>query len=148
MSFFSPDITTPVKLNLTADEAQREALGRTLGLVGTGVGLVGAVMVLLSNPAVKAALAKGKPVDLTVSPEQAKREALGKSLALFGLAVGMTGTTLSMTANPKVWSKMPEALRSRPMLVTGALGTALLAGAILMTKAQNKALVGTRYAKG
>jgi hypothetical protein len=148
MSFFSPDITTPVKLNLTADEAQREALGRTLGLVGTGVGLAGAVMVLMSNPAVKAALAKGAAVDLTVSPEQAKREALGKSLALFGLAVGMTGTTLSMTANPKVWGKMPEMLRSRPMLVTGVLGAALVAGAILMTKAQNKGLVGTRYAKG
>jgi hypothetical protein len=147
MSFFSPDITGPVKLNLTADEAQREALGRTLGLVGTGVGLAGAVMVLLANPAVKAALAKGKAVDLTITPEQAKREALGKSLALFGLAVGMTGTTLSMTANPKVWGKMPEVLRSRPMLVTGVLGAALLAGAVLMTKAQNRGLVGTRYAK-
>jgi hypothetical protein len=148
MSFFSPDITAPVKLNLTADEAQREALGRTLGLVGTGVGLAGAIMVLMSNPAVKAALAKGKAVDLTVSPEQAKREALGKSLALFGLAVGMTGTTLSMTANPKVWGKMPEFLRARPMLVTGVLGTALVAGAVLMVKAQNKAFLGTRYAKG
>jgi hypothetical protein len=44
-----------VTLKMTADDAQREAIGKALGLVGTAIGAVGAIMALSANPATKSA---------------------------------------------------------------------------------------------
>lgn len=145
MGMLAPDITTPVRLQLSEAEAKREALGRTLGVVGAVTGVVGAVMVLTANPAIKAALSKGGAVDLTVQPAEAKREALGKSLALIGTAVGVTGSVMTMTANPKLWNKVPLFLRNRPSVVAGVAGVVLAGAVYYLIRAQNQSMMGSRY---
>lgn len=145
MGFLAPDITSPVKLALSATEAKREAIGRTMGLAGTLVGLVGAVMVLTSNPALRAALGRGGDVDMTVSPAQAKREALGKSLALIGMAVGLSGTALTVTADPKTMARLPAFVQQHPTAVAAGIGVLLAGGAVLLIRAQNQSFVGKRY---
>jgi hypothetical protein len=42
-----------VVLNLTAEEAKREAIGKALGLVGTLIGVTGTLIAMSVNPAVK-----------------------------------------------------------------------------------------------
>lgn len=148
MSFLIPDITKPIKLKLTAEDAQREALGRVLSLTGAGVGILGGAIVLTANPAVRAKLSKGGPVSLTLSVEQAKQDALGKSLALIGTAVGMGGSLLVMSANPKtkpqfakLLSALPPAIRNNPKMLATVFGLSISAFAWYMIRAQNRAYV-------
>ena len=145
MSWLTPDISTPVRLQLSPEEVKREALGRTMGLVGAVVGVVGAVMIVTANPALKAALTRGAAIDLVVQPAAAKRD-MGKALALIGTAVGVTGSVMTLTSNPKLWNKVPAAIRARPNLAAGVAGLAL-AGAVYLIKAQNQSFVGSRYQK-
>lgn len=48
-----PDIPKNVTLRMTAGEAQREAIGKAIGLIGTVIGAAGTVMALTANPAVQ-----------------------------------------------------------------------------------------------
>ncbi len=146
MGFLVPDITKPVTLKLTADDAKREALGRTLGLAGAAVGLIGGVMVLSANPAVRAAVTRKTGVDMTLSVAQAKQDALGKALAILGMSVGLTGTVLTMTANPKITnrvsgvvSKLPASVRDNKALLGSVLTVGALGLAWFMISAQKKA---------
>lgn len=49
-----PTPTTSVKLTLSAEEAQREAVGKALMMIGTTIGLVGSMYQLSVNPSIKA----------------------------------------------------------------------------------------------
>lgn len=148
MGFLTPDVTAPVRLSLTADQAKREALGRTLGLAGTVTGLVGAVMILSSNPAVSAALTRGTSVDLLVQPEAVKREAVGKALAIIGTMIGLYGTSLAMTSDPKISAKLPGFVQRNPSTTSAVTALLLGAAAIALIKAQNKRFLTARYQAG
>lgn len=147
MGFLVPDITEPVRLTLSIDQAKREALGRTMGIAGTITGLVGAAMVLTANPAVAAALKKGTGINLVVAPETAKREALGKALAMIGTAVGLSGTALTMTADPKIVNRMPGFMQRNPGITAAAVGVGLTALAFYLIRAQQNSLLTSRYQK-
>ncbi len=147
MGFLIPNITKPVKLQLSADDVKREALGRTLGFAGASVGLIGGLMVLSANPAVRAAISRKTNVDTTLSVAQAKQDALGKALAIIGMSVGMTGSILTMSTNPKMKAKfaskfamLPASVRQNKTLL--GVGLALLAAgaATYMIRNQNEAL--------
>lgn len=49
-----PDITSTVQLKMSPEEAKREAIGKTLSLLGTTIGITGTIMALSVNPAIKA----------------------------------------------------------------------------------------------
>lgn len=147
MGLLVPDITKPVTLKLTADDAKREAMGRFLSLAGAGVGVLGGVLVLKANPAVTALLNKGGAVSMTLSVDQAKQDALGKSLALIGTAVGMGGSLLVMSANPKMkpqftslFNQLPSAVRENKNLLTLLFFSAIGGAAYYMLKSQNVAM--------
>ncbi len=146
MSWLIPDITKPVKLKLTADDAKREAFGRTLSLTGAGVGILGGLIILSANPAVRAALKKGGPISLTLTAKQAQQDALGKSLALIGTVVGVGGSVMVMSTNPKMkpqfaklYSSLPAALRENQRTFALAFMGALGLTAAYMIRAQNRA---------
>lgn len=151
MGWLIPNFTKPVTLNLSAEDARREAIGRVLSLSGAAAGLLGGYMVLRSNPAVKNLLGQTKTVSLTMSAEQAKQDATGKAVALIGTAVGITGSVMVMTSNPKVKALLDAKIKARPaglrdnrkLLTFAALGL-LAGGTIYMIKSQSKALM-TRY---
>jgi len=145
MGLLVPDITKPVRLQLTVSEAKQEALGRTLGLVGAGVGLVGAVMVLSASPAVRAAISSGAGVNLTVPAAQAKREMLGKALAAIGTSVGLFGTVLATMANPKIKAKLPAAVMRNQKMIVGA-SAVVLAGVAVWMVASGKSSLKERFA--
>ncbi len=147
MGFLIPDIKRPVQLKLSADDVKREALGRTLGLAGASVGLIGGLMVLSANPAIRAAIARKSSVSLTMSVAQAKQDALGKVLAIIGMSVGMTGTVLTMSSNPATKAKLasqfnqlPASVRENKAIIGGALALAAAGLAYYMIRNQNKAL--------
>ena len=146
MGFLVPDITKPVKLQLSPADAQREALGRTLSLTGAITGVVGGLMVLSANPAFRAAVSRQTGIDMTLSPAQAKQDALGKALAVIGMSVGLTGSVLTMSSNPKVksklggfYSKVPASIRDNKAIVGSVLAAGALGLAWFMISAQKKA---------
>lgn len=146
MGFLVPDITKPVQLKLSADDTKREALGRTLGLTGATIGLIGGLMVLGANPAIRAAVTNKKGINLTLSVAQAKQDALGKALAIIGMSVGMTGSVLTMSTNPATkaklgaqFAKLPESVRNNKAVIGGALALAAAGLAYYMISNQNKA---------
>lgn len=47
------DTSQPLTVPITADQAKKEAIGKTLGLVGASVGAVGTIMALSANPTFK-----------------------------------------------------------------------------------------------
>ncbi len=147
MGLLIPDITKPVRLQLSADDAKREALGRTLGLTGAAVGLVGGIMVLSANPAFRAAVSQKASVNLTLSAKQARQDALGKALAIIGMSVGMTGSVLTMSSNPKMKAKfgaqfnaLPASVRENKAVIGGARAAGAIALALYMIRNQNQAL--------
>ena len=149
MSFLIPDITKPVTLQLSADDAKREAIGRTLSLAGAGVGILGGVIVLNNNPAFRSALSRGGPIKLTMSVQQAQQDALGKSLALIGTAVGMGGSLLVMSANPKtkpqftqLFNQLPAGVRENKSLLMLLFAGGITALAAYMIRSQNRAYAG------
>ncbi len=146
MGFLTPDITKPVTLKLSAADAQREALGRTLGMAGAITGVVGGVMILSANPAVRAAVQRQSGISTTLSVAQAKQDALGKALAIIGMSVGLTGSVLTMSANPAmksklggVYSKLPVSMRDNKAVIGGVLAAAAIGLAWYMISAQKKA---------
>jgi len=148
MSFLTPDITAPVTLKLSADEAKQEALGRTLGLTGALVGLVGAGMALQANPAVRAAVKSGTGVSMTIPAAQAKQEALGKSLALIGMGVGIVGSVIATASNPKIKAKLPAFVQNNQRNLFLGLAGVLAIATVWMISSQNKALMTTRFSTG
>lgn len=48
-----PEIKGDVQLKMSSDEARREAIGKALSLTGATIGIVGTIMALSVNPAVK-----------------------------------------------------------------------------------------------
>ena len=147
MGFLVPDITKPVQLKLSADDTKREALGRTLSLAGATVGIIGGLMVLAANPAIRAAVQRKSGISMTLSPQQAKQDALGKALAIIGMSVGLTGTVLTMSTNPATKAKLASQFNQLPASVRdnkALIGTLLAGGAIglayYMIRNQNKAL--------
>jgi hypothetical protein len=147
VGFLIPNITKPVQLKLSADDVKREALGRTLGITGATVGLIGGLMVLGANPAIRAAIKRKSSVSLTMSAAQAKQDALGKVLAIIGMSVGMTGSVLTMSASPATkaklsshFSQLPASVRNNKMVIGGALALSATGLAYYMIRNQNKAL--------
>lgn len=53
MAIIPPIPASGVTLNMTQQEAQREAIGKALSLFGTVIGLTGTIIALSVNPAVK-----------------------------------------------------------------------------------------------
>ncbi len=148
MGWLIPDIKKPVTLKLTADDAKREALGRVLSMTGAGVGILGGLIVLQSNPAFRAALAADEHAEARA--RQAQQDALGKSLALIGTAVGMGGSLLVMSANPKMkpqftsaFNKLPASVRENTRLLTLLFAGGIAAAAGYMIRAQNRAYAGS-----
>ncbi len=147
MGLLIPDITKPIRLKATADDVKREAIGRTMSIVGMTVGLAGGLMVLTANPALAAAAARKTGVDLTMSVPQAKRDALGKVLAVIGSAVGAGGALLVMSANPKMktqfastWDNVPAGIRNNRQAVTLGFLALVTAGAVYMVRSQKRAI--------
>lgn len=147
MAFLVPEFKGPVTLAVSADDAKREALGRTLGLTGAGIGVAGALLYLSANPALKAALQRKSGFSMTLTAEEARRDALGKTLALVGTGVGVIGSALAFAANPDSRKRMPflNAL-AKPQNVA-ILSVAVAAGIYWMIQQQNRALEA-RYVKG
>ncbi len=146
MGFLVPDIKKPVQLKLSADDAKREALGRTLSLGGATVGIIGGLMVLSANPALRAAVQRKAGINMTLSVAQAKQDALGKALAIIGMSVGMTGSVLTMSTNPATkakfgaqFAKLPASVRENKAVIGGALALAAAGLAYYMIRNQNKA---------
>lgn len=154
MGWLIPDFTGSVTLKLSPEDARREAIGRLLSLGGAGLGLVGGLMVLQANPAVKSLLGQSQSVSLTMTANQARQDAMGKALALIGTSVAATGSVMVVTSNPKVKElldakiqMLPPALRNnRKLLTTLALGL-VAGGTFFLLRSQNKALMTERYAK-
>ncbi len=152
MSWLVPEFTKSVTLKLSAADAKREAIGRLLSLTGAATGLLGGVMVLRANPAIKSLLGQSKAVTLTMTPAQANQDAAGKAIALIGTAVGVTGSVMVMASNPRVKAlldariqALPAGLRdNRKLLTLAALGL-LAGGTIYLIRSQNKALLTERY---
>lgn len=48
-----PEVKGDVQLKLSAADAQREAIGKALSLVGATIGITGTIMALSANPAFK-----------------------------------------------------------------------------------------------
>jgi hypothetical protein len=150
MGLFVPDITKPIRLQVSADDVKREALGRTMSILGMSVGVLGGLMVLSANPAIAAAAKQKTGVSLTMSVASAKRDALGKVLAVIGSAVGAGGTVLVMSANPKMkaqfgstWDRLPAGLRGNKQLVTGAFIGLVVLGAAYLVRSQKNAIEDT-----
>jgi hypothetical protein len=146
-----PEFTKSVTLNLSAEDARREAIGRVLGLSGAATGLIGGLMILKANPAVKQLLGQTKSVSLTMTAAEAKQDATGKAVALIGTAVGVTGSVMVMTSNPKVKAlldakikALPAGLRDNRKLLTFAALGLLAGGTLYMLKSQAKTLMA-RY---
>src|SRR5271157_1731446 len=132
MGFLIPDITQPVTLSLTADQAKQEAFGRSLGLGGALVGIIGAGLALQANPAIRAAVSNSESVSLMLTVAQAKQEALGKALALIGMSAGIMGSVIATTANPKIVNKMPAFVQNnQKMLFYGLAGALVIATAFM-----------------
>lgn len=147
MGFLVPDITKPLVLRLTPEDARMEALGRTLGLAGATAGIIGGVMILTANPAFKAVVSKGTGLSMTLLPGQIKQEAWGKVLATLGMGVGLAGTVLTMTAQPDVksklgavYAKMPNALKANRKMMFGIAAVGILGLTAWMLRSQNAAL--------
>lgn len=70
-----PTPTSTVKLTLTPEEAQREAVGKALMMIGTTIGLVGSMHALSVNPSIKAK-AEGLWAKLPTSMQQNKIQTL------------------------------------------------------------------------
>jgi uncharacterized membrane protein len=146
MAILVPEFKGPVTLAVSAEDARREALGRTLGLVGAGIGVTGAMLYLSANPALKAALRRQAGFSMTLTAEEARRDALGKVLALVGTGVGIVGSAMAFAANPESRKRMPFlAALAKPQNVA-VLSVAVGAGIYWMIQQQNKALE-TRYVK-
>jgi hypothetical protein len=150
MAWLIPDITRPVTLKLTAADAKREALGRTLGLAGAGVGILGGLMILSANPAVQAALMRTKttPMTLTLTPAQAKRDALGKALAIVGMTTGVVGSALVMTTDPTtkskltgVYQRLPASVQAHKSWMAYGLAAAAVAATWYLIRNQNQSLM-------
>jgi hypothetical protein len=144
MGWLTPDITAPVTLKLTADDVRREAIGRILSLSGTGVGIIGGVLILMANPALKGAIAAGQGQTITLSVADAKKSALGKSLALIGTGIGVAGSLLVMSSNPKSKAKfasaydaLPAGLKTHKNVLMALGGAAVVGGIAYMLKLQN-----------
>jgi hypothetical protein len=146
MAFLVPEFKGPVTLAVSADDARREALGRTLGLAGAGIGVAGALLYLSANPALKAALQRKSGFSLTLTADEARRDALGKTMALVGTGVGIIGSAMAFAANPASRKQMPFlAALEKPANV--ALLSAAVGGLVwYMIQQQNRALEA-RYVK-
>ena len=147
MGRLSPDCDKPVTLKLAADDVKREAIGRTLGVIGAFTGIAGAAMFLSANPALKAALKQKGAVSLTLTADEAKRDATGKSLALIGTGVGALGALIAMSGNPKVRAQMPYIARiTDPEILSTVIGVVGI-GLLLMVQKQNDAMLEQRYGR-
>lgn len=153
MGWLVPDITKPVTLKLTADDAKREAAGRILSLAGAGVGILGGIMILRANPALQGAVAAKQGMSITLSAEAARQDAFGKALALIGTAVGTAGSVMVMSASPKMKAKfastfdqLPAGVKENKRALAFAAVGLLAAGTYYLIKSQNQALMTERYA--
>lgn len=154
MGFLIPEITKPVRIELTADEAKREAIGRVLAMTGAGFGILGGLMLLAANPAIRAAVANKKGIAVTMQPQQAKQYALGKSIAVIGTAVATGGSLMVMSSSPQMkaqfaqnWQRVPASIRENKKVVTlGFLGL-IVAGAAYLVN-QQKQQFEAQMAKG
>lgn len=145
MGWLTPEITSPVTLKLTADDVRREAIGRIMSVSGASIGLIGGILILAANPALRGAVAEGKGQTITLSVADAKKSALGKSLALIGTGIGVAGSLVVMSTNPKskakfagVYDALPAGLKTHKTIMMALGGAAVFGGIAYMLKLQNQ----------